>query len=129
MSMQARSKDLVYGELAYQIVGAAMAVHRQLGPGFLESVYQKALAHELQLRQITFERLVPLDVQYKAILVGKFEADFVVEQKIVLEIKAIKVFHSRHTAQALNYLAATKLKLALLINFGAESLQHKRVIR
>ncbi len=106
-----------------------MAVHRQLGPGFLESVYQKALAHELQLRQITFEHLVPLDVQYKAILVGKFEADFVVEQKIVLEIKAVKVFHSRHTAQALNYLAATKLKLALLINFGAESLQHKRVIR
>jgi GxxExxY protein len=106
-----------------------MEVHRTLGPGFLEAVYQASLAHELSLRNIQFAQFKPLPVSYKGILVGNYEADFVVEHTIILELKAAPAFHPRHEAQTINYLAATGFQLALLINFGAESLQHKRLIR
>ena len=119
---------LIYPELSYKIVGAAMEVHRILGPGFLESVVQKALAHELTLLQLPFEQFKRLPVIYKGISVGDFEADFVIDKKIILELKAITEFHPKHEAQAINYLAATGLQLAILLNFGADSLQYKRCI-
>jgi GxxExxY protein len=119
---------LIYPELSYKIVGAAMEVHRVLGPGYLESVFQKALAHEMTLRLISFEQFKHLPVIYKGIAIGDFEADFVVDEKIILELKAITEFHPKHEAQAINYLAATSLKLAILLNFGADSLQYKRAI-
>jgi len=88
--------DIIFKELSYAIIGAAMEVHRILGPGFLEAVYQKALAHELTLRGIRFEQFKKLPVYYKGILVGEYEADFVIEGKIILEIKAISKLHPRH---------------------------------
>ena len=121
--------EILYKELSYAIVGAAMEVHRILGPGFLEAVYQAALAHELTLRGIPFEEHKRLPVYYKGVLVGDYEADFVVEDKIILELKAVSTFHPKHEAQAHNYLAATGLRLAILLNFGAESLQHERVVK
>jgi GxxExxY protein len=121
--------EILYKELSYAIVGAAMEVHRILGPGFLESVYQAALAHEFTLRGIPFEQFRRLPVMYKGILVGDYIADFVVNNQIIVEIKAVSSLNDAHEAQALNYLAATGFRLALLLNFGAESLQRKRVVR
>ena len=120
--------ELIHKELSYKIVGAAMEVHRILGPGFLEAVYQSALAHELTLRQIPFEQFKCLSVTYKGKPIGEYEADFVVAGDIILELKAMSTLHPTHEAQAINYLAATGLKLAILLNFGADSLQHKRLI-
>ena len=120
---------LLYEQLTYPVIGAAMEVHRILGPGFLEAVYHAALAHELTLRHIPFESKKPLPVTYKGVLVGDYEADFLVEEKIILELKAATMWHPKHEAQALNYLAATGFRLALLFNFGRPSLEHKRVIK
>ncbi len=121
--------EIIYKELSYAIVGAAMEVHRVLGPGFLEAVYQKALAHELTLRGIPFERQKELPVYYKGQLVGHYVADLVVDGQIILELKAVSALTKAHEAQAHNYLAATGLRLAILLNFGAESLQQKRIVR
>ena len=120
---------ILYKALSYAIIGAAMEVHNTLGRGFLEAVYQAALAHELTLRGISFEQQVKLPVYYKGQLVGDYIADFVVEGKIILELKAIAQLAPVHQAQAHNYLAATGLSLAILLNFGATSLERERVVR
>jgi GxxExxY protein len=120
--------EILYRELSYQIIGAAMEVHRVLGPGFLEAVYQAALAHEMTLRQIPFEQLVPLPVTYKGVNVGSYEADFWVNESLILELKAVAAFSPGHEAQAINYLTATMTPLAILINFGTPSLEHKRIL-
>lgn len=106
-----------------------MAVHSALGPGFLEVVYQTSLALEFGLQEIPFVQQKRLTVQYKEIVVGDYIADFVVDDKIIVEIKAVSNLTSSHQAQALNYLAATGYPLAILINFGATSLQQRRVVR
>jgi len=119
----------LYEDLSYLILGAALEVHRVLGPGFLESVYEQALAHELGLRQICFERQVSIKVAYKEIQIGEYRADFVIDRRIVLEIKAVSGLVRAHESQAHHYLAATSIRLAILLNFGAKSLQIKRIIR
>jgi len=120
---------LLYKELAYQIVGAAMEVHRELGGGFLEAVYEDALCHELNLRSIPYQRQVEISVYYKGVRMGKYFADLLVDRTIIIEIKAASGLTERHIAQSLHYLAATGLRLAILINFGSHSLQTKRVVR
>ena len=128
---------ILFKELSYKIIGAAMEVHRILGPGFLEAVYEAALAHELTLRGIPFERQQRLPVYYKDQLVGHYVADpstklrtcFVIDGQIILELKAVSGLTKAHEAQAHNYLAATGLRLAILINFGTDSLQQKRIVR
>jgi GxxExxY protein len=121
--------ELLYKELTFAVIGAAMEVHRILGPGFLEAVYQVALERELTLREIPFERQVRLPVSYKDVLVGEYIADFMVDGKLIVEIKAVSNFNSQHQAQAMHYLAATGFRLALLLNFGTGSLEHRRVIK
>lgn len=121
--------ELLYKELTFAVIGAAMEVHRILGPGFLEAVYQGALERELTLRGILFERKVKLPVLYKDILLGEYEADLVIDQRLVVEIKAVSRFNVSHQAQAMHYLAATGLRLALLLNFGTGSLEHRRIIK
>jgi len=120
--------DILFKELSYAIVGAAMEVHKLLGPGFLEKVYQKALAHELTLCGIPFEEYKRLTVRYKGVVVGDYEADFVVAGKIILELKAVENIHPKHMVQTRNYLTTTGFKLGIVLNFGASSLQHKRTI-
>ncbi len=121
--------EILYKDLSYQIIGAAMTVHRALGPGYLEAVYQKALAIELEQIGISFREQFPLPVTYRGINVGDYVADYIVEDLIVIEIKSVSKIHPRHQAQAMNYLAASGLKLAIIINFGQQSLSQKRVVR
>ena len=121
--------EILFKELSFAIVGAAMEVHKILGPGFLESVYQTALEKELALRGIQFCHQVELPVTYKGSLIGVYKADLVVDGKIILEIKGVSRFNASHQAQALHYLAATGLELAILINFGMSSLEYRRVVK
>jgi len=121
--------ELLYKHLSFAIIGAAMEVHNVLGSGFLEAVYQAALEKELALRGIPFERKVKLPVSYKGELIGEYEADLLVDGKVVVELKSVSRFNSAHEAQAIHYLTPTGMQLALLINFGASSLEYRRVIK
>jgi GxxExxY protein len=121
--------ELLYKELTFAVIGAAMEVHGILGPGYLEAVYQRALAHEFKLRGIVFVEQIPLPVMYKDVLMGDYRADFVVNSTIILEIKSVSKLNPSHQAQAVHYLTSTGHKLALLLNFGAGSLEHRRIIK
>ena len=113
----------------YAIIGAAMEIHRQLGHGFLEAVYQDAAVIEFPLRKIPFEKEVSLPIRYKDILLtSHYRADFICFSEIIVEFKALSHLSSVEEAQLLNYLKATGLKRGLLINFGASSLQYKRMV-
>ena len=115
-------------EITKNIIGAAMEVHRHLGAGFLESVYEEAMVVEFGLRKIAYERQKVLDVFYKERKVKQFICDFLVEGSILVETKAIKALTDIEMAQVLNYLRATGLRLGLLLNFGTKSLECKRII-
>ncbi|MEW6085104.1 MAG: GxxExxY protein [Chloroflexota bacterium] len=121
--------EIIHKALSFAIIGAAMEVHRILGPGFLEAVYQAALEKELTLHGIPFQHQVELPVLYKGDVVGVYKADLVIDRKIIVEIKGVSRLSASHQAQALHYLAATGLELAILINFGASSLEHQRVVK
>lgn len=114
----------------YAVIGAAMEVHSHLGPGFLEAVYQEALAVELELRSIPHAREVALPIVYKGRPLGApYRADFVCFGAVIVELKGIGALAPAHTAQVLHYLKATGYRRGLLLNFGAESLQVERLIR
>ncbi len=113
----------------YKITGLCMEVHKNLGPGLLEIVYKDALEIEFRENNIPFEREKEYSIEYKGkILTHKFYADFIVNEDIVLEVKAIKEFSSEHIAQILNYIKLSHSELGLLINFQTKSLQYKRYI-
>ena len=114
-------------ELTHKIIGAAMEVHKLLGNGFQEVVYQRALAIEMQMQNILFVREQEMPLDYKGYNVGTRRVDFFVEDKIMVEIKAVINLEDVHLAQAMNYVEAYKLEIGLLINFGSKSLQFKRV--
>lgn len=121
--------ELIYEKESYKIIGAAMEVHKELGAGFLESVYHEALEIEFNKLGIPFKREQLLNIFYKGKkLVKHYSADFVCYNKIVVELKALKELNTEHEAQVLNYLKASQLKLGLLINFGSKSLQYKRLV-
>lgn len=113
-------------ELTEKIIGCAMKVHRTLGCGFLESVYQKALLHELEKAGLNATGEVPLKVRYDGVIVGDFFADIVVEGKIIVENKAVEALCEAHEVQVVNYLTATGLNVGLLFNFGEPKLAFKR---
>jgi len=113
----------------YAIIGAAMEVHRELGHGFLEAVYQEALAVELTARKVSFQREAPLQVRYKdQPLACAYKADFICFSEILVELKAIDQLGNPEKAQVINYLNATKFTRALLINFGSPSLEYQRMV-
>lgn len=116
-----------FEDLTYKIIGCAMEVHKHLGNGFQEVVYQRALAIELRLQNIDFVREQEMPLLYKGHDVGTRRVDFFVEGKIMVEIKAVINLEDVHLAQAMNYVEAYNLEIGLLINFGSKSLQHKRV--
>ena len=107
-------------ELTEAIIGAAIEVHRILGPGLLESIYEEAVCHELHLRSIPAERQVEIDVIYKGRVIKGQKIDIMVEKQVVLELKAVSKLPEVAFAQALSYLRATRLKRALLLNFGEQ---------
>ena len=116
-------------ELTEKIIGCAMRVHSALGPGFLESVYQKALAHELLKAGLTVECERRINVLYDGVVVGEFSADMLVGEKILVELKANLSLVPANEVQLVNYLTATGIETGLLLNFGAERLEFKRKIR
>ena len=123
------AEDFPFKGECYQIIGCAMEVHKTLGSGFLEPVYQEALALELSIAGIPFQKEKVLDVWYKEkLLTKKYVADFICFNEVIVETKAMEGLSPDHIAQVLNYLKATNKKIGLLINFGARSLQYKRVI-
>ena len=119
--------DTAFDDLTRRIIGCAMEVHRTLGNGFQEVIYQRALAIELELNSITFSREFEMPIFYKEVQVGTRRVDFLINDKISVELKAVIVLENVHLAQGKNYLEAYNLPTGLLINFGATSLQFKRL--
>ena len=121
--------EFLLKEECYKIIGAAMTVHSELKNGFLEEVYQQALAIEMRLQGIPFEREKQLEIFYKGIkLDKKYYADFYCFDKIIVELKAKSQLNNEHIAQTLNYMKATNTKVALLLNFGEPSFVYKRLV-
>ncbi len=121
--------DLIYKEEAYKIIGICMEVHNNLGPGFLEIVYKDALEYEFRKANVPFEREKMYEVKYKdVILPHKFYADFVVFDKIILEVKAVNTIANEFIALAINYLKVSNNNLALIVNFGELKLNYKRIV-
>jgi len=119
-------KNMKYQELTSQIINAAFEVHNNLGAGFLEVIYERALLIELQNRNIEAQAQVSVSVFYKSQNVGNYKLDILVDNKIVLELKAVEHLKVEHEVQLVNYLQATQKEIGLLINFGASSLKFKR---
>jgi GxxExxY protein len=118
-----------FSELTGRIIGCAMEVHKILGNGFQEVIYQRALAKEFDLQKISYSREHEMQIFYKGEEIGKRRVDFFVEEKIMLELKAVIQLEYVHLAQAINYLEAYNMEIGLLINFGSRSLQFKRVMK
>jgi GxxExxY protein len=118
-----------YSDLTGKIIGCAMEVHRILGNGFQEVIYQRALAIEMLRQNLSFSREHEMQIFYKGEDIGTRRVDFFVEEKIMVEIKAVVQLEDVHLAQAINYLEAYGLEIGLLINFGNTSLQFKRVMK
>ncbi|MCX8091568.1 MAG: GxxExxY protein [Verrucomicrobiae bacterium] len=115
--------------LTGRVIGLAMKVHRALGPGFLESVYQKALPYELARAGLKVESDRPIQVRYDGVLAGDFKADLLVNDDLILELKAVSRLAVEHEVQLVNYLTATGKDIGLLINFGGRSLEFKKKFR
>ena len=113
-----RSISAELNDASHKIIGAAIEVHRHLGPGLLENIYEQALVHELQLRGMVVQRQVPVSITYKGLTIGGQRLDLLVDPGIVVEIKAIEAVKEVHAAQLMSYLKSTGLRLGLLINFN-----------
>lgn len=120
---------MVYEELTQKIIGCAFKVHKILGSGYLEKVYENALCLELAKQQLAVQQQVPLTVYYEGQSVGDFIADIVIESCVIVEVKAVRTLTQQHEAQVVNYLTTTGLEIGLLINFGSSSVEIKRKYR
>jgi len=125
---QINADERRYKELSGEILASAFAVANELGCGFLEKIYENALFAELTLRNISARQQVMHRVRYKGVLVGDYCADLIVADCVLVELKHVKDFEPVHMAQCLNYLRATGLKLCLLINFGKERVEWRRIV-
>ncbi len=121
--------NLLHKELSYQIIGVLFKVHTKLGGGYQEKYYQRAIALELKRQDISFQEQVPVDLSYEEERIGKYYLDFVIENKIVLEIKAAPHFHNKDIKQVLSYLKKAGLELGILANFTKEKLEFRRILR
>ncbi len=126
MSQDLQEQFMEHEELTQKIIGCAMTVHRTLGPGFLESVYQNALAYDMQKTGLEVECERRLQVTYDGVVVGDFSADMLVNRTILIENKAVQTLVPAHEVQLVNYLTATGIEIGLLHNFGAGRLEFKR---
>lgn len=124
------SADLKFSEITQKIIGASFEVHKFLGNGFQEVIYQRALAFELKKSGLAFGREIEQEIFYKDMIepIGRRRVDFVVEEKVLVELKAVIQLEDVHLAQILNYLRAYKFEVGLLINIGSKSLTFKRVV-
>ena len=122
-------EELIHKELVYEVVGCAMKVHRELGYGFLEKVYENSMMVLLNKKSIKAKQQFPVPVHFENVIVGEYFADFMIEDKILVELKTVEKITNVHFAQLLNYLKATGIKLGLLINFGPRKLEYERIIK
>jgi GxxExxY protein len=120
--------NILYKDLSYQIIGLAMEVHRKLGYGFLEKVYENSLMILLKREGIRSEQQYPIKVYFEGEVVGNYVADILIEDKIVIELKCVEKISNIHKAQALNYLKATQMRLAIILNFAKDKLQYERLV-
>jgi len=123
-----KREDILYPELSYKIVGIAFDIYNSLGPGYHEKYYQRALTEELKNQRLVFQEEVPYSIIYKEKIIGRNYLDFLIDDKIIMEIKKGNHFSKRHIEQVLNYLKISKKKLAILINFGSYGVSFKRII-
>jgi GxxExxY protein len=121
-------KEYKYSDITYQIIGAAMKVQSTLGNGFQEVIYQRALAIELTKQGLSYQREMEMPIFYDEQVVGTRRVDFFVEEKVMVELKAVTHLEDVHLAQAINYLEAYNMEVGLLLNFGSKSLEHRRLI-
>ena len=120
--------NILYKDLSYQIIGLAMEVHRKLGYGFLEKVYENSLMILFRREGIRSEQQYPIKVYFEGEVVGNYVADILIEDKIVIELKCVEKINNIHKAQALNYLKATRIRLAIILNFAKDKLQYERLV-
>jgi len=121
--------EVLYRQESFEIIGAAIGVWKELGYGFLEKVYENALLIDLQHLGFDVQQQYPIPVNYKSQQVGDYYADILVNNAIILELKTGKSIEDLHIAQSLNYLKATNLRLAIILNFGPKQMSHKRLVR
>ncbi|MFH1826588.1 MAG: GxxExxY protein [bacterium] len=120
--------ELLYKELTFRIIGAIFEVHKSIGPGFVEKIYEHALAEELKLKKIPYEQQKKISVCYKNKIVGYHILDFVIDDKVVLELKSTPELLPVHDAQLISSLKAGKYRVGLLVNFAKKSVEHKRFV-
>lgn len=123
-----KSEEFLHKELTKKIIGAAIEVHKTLGPGFLETTYEAAFAHELKLKELSFEKQKRIDIPYKGIMAGKQRLDFLIKDKVIVELKVTNEINELHQAQLLAYLKATDKRVGLLINFAKVKTEIKRIV-
>ena len=121
-------EEYIHSDITSGILNVAFEVHKIIGPGFVESVYLRAMLVELGLRSIEVDSEIELPVYYKSVKVGSRRADLLIKKKVIVELKAVTELNDNHLAQAINYLEAFNLDVGLLLNFGSKSLQYKRII-
>ena len=126
--MNTGSGNIIYKDLSYKIVGLAMKVHSELGGGFLEKVYENALMLLLAKEEISARRQAPITVHFEGQSVGDYYADILVDDKVILELKTLDKIVDGHRAQVINYLRATGMKLAMILNFGKKSFEYERLV-
>jgi GxxExxY protein len=126
--MYTNKGKILYRDLSYKIIGLAMEVHRKLGYGFLEKVYENAMMVLLRREKISAIQQAAINVEFEGEVVGNYVADILVEDKIIIELKCVETIANVHRAQALNYLKATGRKLAIIINFAKTKLEYERLV-
>lgn len=126
--MVKNKKELVEPELSYKIVGLLFKVHSALGPGYQEKYYQKAFELELKQNKIPYSKEINFGIEYLGEKLGRYFLDFLIDDKIIVELKAVKFFSKKDIGQVLRYLRHTNIKLGILVNFKKESLEFKRII-
>jgi len=126
---QAESASYLHSDLTSRVNAAAIAVHRALGPGYLEAIYEEAVCVELERQKIAFERQRAVRVRYESVPVGLYRLDLVIEGKVVVEVKAVAAIDRAHLATMFSYLKATGLEVGLIVNFSSEVVRIRRVFR
>lgn len=124
----APENKLVHSDISYQVIGSAFTVYNELGFGHLEKIYQRAIAEEFRLRKLKFREQVPYKVMYKGKNIGNSYLDFLVEDKVIVELKKSDYFSKKNIDQVINYLKISDVQLALLINFSKNGVLHKRLV-
>jgi GxxExxY protein len=124
-----QEEKIIFKELSYEIVAAALEVHKNLGPGFTENIYEAAFCRELSSRGVAFQRQLSVVIQYKGENIGRYQLDLLIDEKVVVELKAVSQIADHFEHQLHAYLKATGKKLGILLNFGKKSLEYKRIAK